>query len=351
MELIKLKDPETLAKACKENFTISEIIFNMIHSDTFRVKFEDLEIRVVSDRALLFRDDTYTPYDILNFSGSMYEKFEKLLSECWITVKEVKIDVDPEQKFNSNFSFLYDYCPRNIRSDDLQLKNTNKINEFKFNSEVHKPSVIKKFLTKVNNSSRINIRVMAFSDGKSTSTYFLNYFDEYKAFFKKFDGFNFELNWAFSILTDNDGDVLKLKSIYDALMRYKDKNPSVSFDNFELILNVQLGSRFPCRLDYQIDKLCSVFDIKLIKHFVLSRRAIIHNVDFSSVKKLKYLEIFVIDAKLDINYRTLGDWKDMKYLKTVNFLSSDIDYRWLSDYLPPTIEKISIIQLNESTSN
>ena len=89
MELIKLKDPETLARACKENFTISEIIFNMIHSDTFRVKFEDLEIRVVSDRALLFKDDTYTPYDILNFSGSMYEKFEKLLSECWITVKEV----------------------------------------------------------------------------------------------------------------------------------------------------------------------------------------------------------------------------------------------------------------------
>lgn len=351
MELIKLKDPETLAKACKENFTISEIIFNMIHSDTFRVKFEDLEIRVVSDRALLFRDDTYTPYDILNFSGSMYEKFEKLLSECWITVKEVKIDVDPEQKFNSNFSFLYDYCPRNIRSDDLQLKNTNKINEFKFNSELHKPSVIKKFLTKVNNSSRINIRMMTFSDAQSSTNHMLNYFDEFKVFFTKFNGFNFEIKWAFTIMTDNDNDVAKLKSQYDALMRYKDKNPSISFDDFEIMLNIQIGCCFPCKLDYQIDRLCSLLDIKLITHVILASMAFVFDIDYSCLKKFKYLEIFVLGAPLELNYRTLGDWRNMKYLKSLNFLSPGVDYKWLSDYIPSTVEIINITQHDETTSN
>ena len=345
MELIKSQDPETLARVCKENFTISEIIFNMIHSDTFRVKLENLEIRIISDNSLLFRNDTYTPYDILNFYGSMYENFEKLLSECWITIKHIRINGD------SNFSFLFDYCLKNIQCDNLETRNTDKINEFEFDSDLAKPSEIKKFLKKVNKSSRINIRMMTFSDAQSSTNHMLNYFDEFKVFFTKFNGFNFEIKWAFTIMTDNDNDVAKLKSQYDALMRYKDKNPSISFDDFEIMLNIQIGCRFPCRLDYQIDRLCSLLDIKLITHVILASMAFVFDIDYSCLKKFKYLEIFVLGAPLELNYRTLGDWRNMKYLKSLNFLSPGVDYKWLSDYIPSTVEIINITQHDESTSN
>ena len=345
MESITTKDPVLLSKVCRENFTISEIILTMLNSDTFRVKLEDLEITVLSDKKLLFREDHYTRYDVLKFFDPMYENFEKLLSECWITIKQVKV------YGGTKFTFLYDYCLKNIQCNNLQLKNTDKVNIFDFDANAFKPSEIKDFLKKANKSSKVNIRTVEYLYFESKPSEILNYFNEFKPFFKKFDSFNFELKWTFTIFTDNEFDVLLLKKFYDARIKYKNDNPDVSFDDSDLILGLHLGYLGPSRINYQVDQLCSIFDIKHIKHLAIGSLAGRVDVDFNAVRKIKYIEDFIVGTNLKINYKNLGDWRDMKHLKILQLMSPGIDYTWLNDYLPPTVEKINITQFDEPSNN
>ena len=341
MDSITAADPRLLTKVCKENFTTSEIIFNMINSDEFRIVVEDLEIIISDKNRIQFDTDDYTSFDNLTFDKPMYAKFEKLLSDGWVTIKSVKICCDSE------FTFLFKYSEENIQFNRFDTNNLNEITEYIFELDELLPNQICAFSRKLNKSKKITVNLTINFEVDDDGITLPRIFDEFKEIYLKF--VNFKLNLFLGFAVDTDHDSIKsfdsFKKNYDIIMKYKENRPKANLNVSNIVLQFNLGMTSARKLNSFLDYAGSILNIKLIQHLIiLDDFPNPSEVDITAIKKFKYLEELMLNSLIYVSYKTLGDLREMKNLKKISFTSAKLDYEWMSNYLPSSVETVTLIE-------
>ena len=343
MDSITTNDPVLLSKVCKENFTISEIIFNIINSDKFRVKVEDLEIIISAKNRIQFDTDLSTSFDNLTFDKPMYDIFEKLLSDGWVTIKSVKI------KCESEFSFLLKYSKENIQCNGLDLGNPEYITEYKIILNEFPPNQALAFARKINKSKKITVELTLDMQPEEDASGVPHVIDQFKEIYLKSNKFKFNFFLGFSI----DVEYCSFESIdgfkrnYDIIMKYKENNPRANIEIRQILLRFNIGMAGSNEVSSYLDYTNSIINNKLIKHMIVRdemRNAF--EVDLTSITKFKYLETVLFNSRVHVNHETLGDLRDLKKLRSVVFTSTKLDYGWMSEYLPSSLETLTWIQPN-----
>ena len=341
MDSITAADPRLLTKVCKENFTTSEIIFNMINSDEFRIVVEDLEIIISDKNRIQFDTDDYTSFDNLTFDKPMYAKFERLLGEGWVTIKSVKI------KCKSEFTFLLKYSKENIQCNGLDLSNLDKITEYKIILNEFLPNQVLAFAKKIDKSKKITLELTLDMHPGEDASGVPNVIDQFKEIYQKSTNFKFNFFLGFSI----DVEYCSFKSIdsfkknYDIIMKYKENHPKANIEIRNILLRFNIGMSSSSKVSSYLDYTSSVLNTKLIKNMIiLDEMRNAFEVDLTSIKKFKDLETALFNSRIHVNYKTLGDLRDLKKLKSLVFTSTKLDYGWMSEYLPSSLETLTWIQ-------
>ena len=348
MNSITTKDPVLLSKVCRESFSISEIIFNMIHSDNFRVKLENLEIIISDENRIRFDADSLTSLDNLTFDKPMYAKFEKLLSDGWITIKSVKICCDSE------FTFLLKYSNENIEYNRFNSSNPDKITEYKLFLNRYLPYQVCELTRKINKSKKITLTFTAIVNPGDDTSGTAIIIEQLKEAYLKFDNFKLNICLGFSI----DVDHSSLKSIdeneqtYDIIMNCKERRPRANIDVVQITLTVNLGMASSSKVKSYLDYTSSTLNTKLVKSMIIrDEMPNFFEVDLTAIKRFENLESILFYSRVCFNYKTLGDLRDLKKLKKLVFSSAKVDYDWMSNYLPSSIETLNLIQSNFSSSS
>ena len=341
MDSITAADPRLLTKVCRENFSISEIIFNMINSDEFRIVVEDLEIIISDKNRIQFDTDDYTSFDNITFEKPMYSKFEKLLSDGWVTIKSVKICCDSE------FTFLLNYSKENIQYNRFDPNNANKITEYIFELDEFLPNQISAFCRKLNKSKKITVNLTINFEVGEEVTGLSVMLDEFKEVYQKFN--NFKLNIWLGFTVETDYNSIKcfdsFKKNYDIIMKLRENRPKANLNVSHIVLTFYLGMTSAHKVNSYLEYASSILNIKIIKHIIIfDNFPNAYEVNLTAIKNFKYLKSFMLNSFIYVNYKTLGDLRELKELKRISFTSAELDYDWMSKYLPSSIETLTLIK-------
>ena len=342
MQLTKLPDhlsERISTKVCHKNFTISELVLNMINNDNFRVELFNLELKVIDKDYLSFDEDVIS-LDILKFSDdNMIKKFKELVIDGWIRIR-LFIFKEP-----SAFDFLIKYSERHYCVCDEKFHLGKEVKEYVFNTEsspVNTCLHALQFFDVFEVSKKVKVQVKGMNVEKAVEflhKVMMNVYDSYQKFF-----FNFEMIQTLELVDDHCVD--KMEIDYRTFENYLETH-KFNVENFEIeIRMVLIGGEYntlnvlPRKI---LDK-----DIKNIKKLSLfSHSDEKCNFKFDCIKDFEYLETLDIKCVIDMNHSSVGSLKNMKYLKEINFAYANVDYSWMSEYLPKNIERIKIFQNDE----
>jgi hypothetical protein len=112
-------------------------------------------------------------------------------------------------------------------------------------------------------------------------------------------------------------------------------------------LNVQLTLMVQNANDYlmKTNNLFNLIDPSFIENLKIgSVDSAYYNQDLTIIQKCKNLKNLTIILDLQCDLKTLGDLSNLKHLEDICFLCDNVDYVWLSNYLPKSVKNIQIFQ-------